>query len=88
VNREERETVYKNLRLDCYTVYTSFDGDGYNNHFPRTEEGLKLAENLIITRGGYGLHEDTVWAHQIMPYICVCEENLFQDWCKAWNVTP
>jgi len=83
-----REEIYENLQLECYTVFTSFEGEEYNNHFPRTEEGLKLAENLIKTRGGYGLHKDIIWAYEVMPYILVFEENLFQDWCKAWNVTP
>lgn len=86
--QQQRLQIWENMKLDCYTVYNCDPLDcreEYNNHFPRTKEGLARAKALVA-RGGYDLHKDTIKAHQCMSYMCVTDEEEFQAWCKAWNV--
>ena len=87
-HRQQRLRVYESMMIECITVFTcdpEDPRDEYNNHFPRTREGLAKAKNLV-SRGGYGLHEDTIKAYECMPYECVRDKEKFQAWCKAWNV--
>ena len=86
-HREQRLRVYYS-KVPCYTVFTcdpEDNRDEYNNHFPLTPEGLAKAKALEA-RGGYGLHEGTMYAKERMPYDFIDDEEKFQAWCKAWNV--